>query len=112
MPPTHPACSCAVSLCSFVALCNANLNAPVLPKEEPPPAEPKKDADIDDLLKNMKGMPGMENIKMFTAECVSQLLTHLPPPLHHHTTTTTTLCLGLFCSLPNSLLTRATNAAT
>ena len=34
----------------------------------PPPAEPKKDADIDELLKNMKGMPGMENIKMFTAD--------------------------------------------
>jgi len=29
-------------------------------------AEVKKDQDIEELLKNMKGMPGMEGIKMFT----------------------------------------------
>lgn len=55
----------------FVDLCNANKDAPLKPAEEPGEMRTpgKKDpADIDELLKSMKGMPGMENLNVFTAD--------------------------------------------
>lgn len=51
----------------YVALCNQNLDAPLLPKKEPE-APPEKEKSIEDILAGLKGMPGMENIKMFTAD--------------------------------------------
>ena len=56
----------------FVDLCNANKDAPLKPPEDgkmrTPGVDEKKDVDIDELLKSMKGMPGMENLKMYTAD--------------------------------------------
>ena len=56
----------------FVSLCEANKDAPIA---EPPSTEPtagkdapNKDQSIDDLLASMKGIPGMEGIKVFGAD--------------------------------------------
>ena len=59
----------------FVDLCNANKDAP-LKEAAASGGDPgsfrtpgtDKAADIDELLKSMKGVPGMENLKMFTAD--------------------------------------------
>ena len=52
-----------------MTLCEQNKDAPLLPPEEPPADAGKgKDQSIEDLLASMKGMPGMEGIKMFTAD--------------------------------------------
>lgn len=59
----------------FVDLCNANKDAPLKQAAasdghsgniRTPGSD--KAADIDELLKSMKGVPGMENLKMFTAD--------------------------------------------
>jgi hypothetical protein len=57
----------------FVALCEANKDAPVVASRDPPlnirtPGESGSTDSVEDLLKSMKGVPGMENIKMFTAD--------------------------------------------
>ena len=70
-------CDGCAEKADYVALCEQNKDAqPVETAIKNDEGEPsrvrtpgaKKDADIDELLKNMKGMPGMENIKMFTAD--------------------------------------------
>ena len=84
-------CDGCAEKADYVALCEANHNAPVVPPEEEEIAAvdellkrqsggPKvrtpgsgKDADIDELLKSMKGIPGMENIKMFRPEDIDKL---------------------------------------
>ena len=52
---------------SFVALCESNRDAPLVQPPADSADEPRvrtpgteKDADIDELLKNMKGIPGVE----------------------------------------------------
>ena len=63
-------CEGCAEKADFVAMCEANKDAPLKPKEEPPANRPKEDPgkkeDIDDILGKMKGIPGMEGIKMFT----------------------------------------------
>jgi hypothetical protein len=60
-------CDGCAEKADFVAMCEANKDAPLKPKvEEAPKEEPKKKEDIEDILAGMKGMPGMEGIKMFT----------------------------------------------
>ena len=57
----------------FVALCEANHDAPLVkPKADPhtirTPGDGGKKDNIEDLLAGLKGMPGMENLKMFTPD--------------------------------------------
>lgn len=47
----------------FVQMCEENQDAPLVEKPKPA-AEPKDDKNIDDILASMKGMPGMDGIKM------------------------------------------------
>ena len=64
-------CEGCAEKADFVALCEANKDTPVLPPkdtEEPAMRVPKDDKNIDDILGSLKGMPGMEGIKMFTAD--------------------------------------------
>ena len=71
-------CEGCAEKADFVALCEANIDAPLLQADEPPAGDyvpPSgggggggKDQSIEDLLAGMKGMPGMENIKMFSAD--------------------------------------------
>ena len=63
-------CEGCAEKADFVALCEANKDTPVLetPKEEEPASPKKDDKNIDDILGSLKGMPGMEGIKMFTAD--------------------------------------------
>ena len=64
-------CDGCAEKADFVAMCEANKDAPLKPKvEEAPKEEPKKKEDIEDILAGMKGMPGMEGIKMFTVAAV------------------------------------------
>eukprot|EP00307_Rebecca_sp_RCC1486_P014759 CAMPEP_0119414448 /NCGR_PEP_ID=MMETSP1335-20130426/6986_1 /TAXON_ID=259385 /ORGANISM="Chrysoculter rhomboideus, Strain RCC1486" /LENGTH=132 /DNA_ID=CAMNT_0007439329 /DNA_START=19 /DNA_END=417 /DNA_ORIENTATION=+ len=52
----------------YVKLCEEYKDAPDVAQPEPSP-EPTRDGDkeksIDDILASLKGMPGMENIKVF-----------------------------------------------
>ena len=69
-------CDGCAEKADFVALCEANRDAPLAtpspaadsdgPRVRTPGQE--KDADINELLKSMKGMPGMENIKVMTPD--------------------------------------------
>lgn len=61
-------CDGCAEKADFVALCEANKDAQLLPPKEPEPKPPEKEKNIEDILAGMKGMPGMENIKMFTAD--------------------------------------------
>ena len=62
-------CEGCAEKADYVTLCEQNKDAPLLPPEEPPADAGKgKDQSIEDLLASMKGMPGMEGIKMFTAD--------------------------------------------
>ena len=49
----------------FVEMCIAHKDTPLV---EIKPAEPEKKENIEDILGSLKGMPGMEGIKMFTAD--------------------------------------------
>ena len=63
-------CEGCAEKADFVAMCEANEFAPLVEKEAPKEA-PKGDAkkeSIEDILAGMKGMPGMEGIKMFSAD--------------------------------------------
>lgn len=69
-------CEGCAEKADYVALCEQNRDAPVQ-MTEPSGSEPAgggaaggggKDQSIEDLLAGMKGMPGMENIKMFSAD--------------------------------------------
>ena len=57
----------------FLALCEEHKDTPVVeqpePKEpEPPVGDGKGEKNIDDILSGLKGMPGMEGIKMFSGD--------------------------------------------
>ena len=56
----------------FVKMCEDNKNAPLVERtpssSADAPKDGKDDKNIEDLLASMKGMPGMEGIKMFTAD--------------------------------------------
>jgi hypothetical protein len=60
-------CSGCAEKSDFVNMCEANKAAPLV-ESKPPEPELKDDKSIEDLLASMKGIPGMEGIKMFTAD--------------------------------------------
>ena len=60
-------CSGCAEKSDFVNMCEANQAAPLV-ESKPPEPELKDDKSIEDLLASMKGIPGMEGIKMFTAD--------------------------------------------
>lgn len=66
-------CEGCMEKADFVSLCAASTDLPDVPEEEQPQQKAKKKANdagddkaksIDELLASMKGMPGMENIKV------------------------------------------------
>uniref|UniRef100_A0A6U7I8W4 ARMET C-terminal domain-containing protein n=1 Tax=Haptolina brevifila TaxID=156173 RepID=A0A6U7I8W4_9EUKA len=63
-------CEGCAEKADFVKMCEANIDAPKVQKEPPAAAKasPDKEQSIEDLLASMKGMPGMEGIKMFSAD--------------------------------------------
>jgi hypothetical protein len=70
-------CEGCAEKADYVSMCEEHKDTPELAAEEPAAdwgaagngdAASKDPADIDDLLKSMKGMPGMEGIKMFGAD--------------------------------------------
>jgi len=63
-------CEGCAEKADFVRMCNANLDAPKIQRVAPAtavPPKPDKEQSIEELLASMKGMPGMEGIKMFNA---------------------------------------------
>jgi hypothetical protein len=75
-------CDGCAEKADYVALCEQNRDAPLMEPPDEPAASggprvrtpgPKKDADINELLKSMKGMPGMENIKVFSPDDLAGL---------------------------------------
>jgi hypothetical protein len=77
----------------FVAMCEEHKDTPVQIKDSPQEDPPKgSDQSIEELLASMKGMPGMENIKMFTPDDLNNMNTEevrstiqaalKPSPLH------------------------------
>lgn len=60
-------CEGCAEKADFVAMCEANKDAPLAEKSSPSPSDaPKEEKSIEDILAGLKGMPGMEGIKMFT----------------------------------------------
>lgn len=63
-------CDGCAEKADFVAMCHGNKDAPIKrePEQQSQDAsnEPKDEKNIEDLLASLKGMPGMEGIKMFT----------------------------------------------
>ena len=58
-------CSGCAEKADFVALCEQHKDTPEKPPPEP---EPEKEKSIEDIMASMKGIPGMEGIKMFSAD--------------------------------------------
>jgi len=62
-------CEGCAEKADFLKLCEEHADTPVLPpKEEEPTAPAEKEKDVEDILKNLKGMPGMDGIKMFSGD--------------------------------------------
>ena len=76
-------CDGCAEKADYVALCNQNKDAPLVEALKTDDGKPSKvrtpgdagggDTDINELLKSMKGMPGMENVKMFTPDDLKNL---------------------------------------
>merc|ERR1719291_1141061 len=61
-------CDGCAEKADFVQMCEDNKDKPTIPPvDEASTKPPKDDKSIEELLASMKGMPGMEGIKMFTA---------------------------------------------
>lgn len=63
------ACDGCAEKADLVAMCEANKDAPQKARPSEPSeggGEPKGEKNIEDILASLKGMPGMEGIKMFT----------------------------------------------
>ena len=58
-------CSGCAEKSDYVALCEQHKDTPEKPPPEP---EPEKEKSIEELMAGLKGMPGMEGIKMFSAD--------------------------------------------
>ena len=73
-------CDGCTEKADFVALCENNKDAPLakppdlndkqMPNFMRTPGQ-KEDASIDDILGSLKGMPGMENVKVFSADDIA-----------------------------------------